>query len=122
MSKTPNLEKVEACFRAIVAAAIEGKRCPENDTQGVSSYLTTFLAREGRIRIEISGHNYRRIVILTGDHAGKATAPDPTGRKPWKILDTETRVNGKTIDAGTSGRRQPSAPRLMTSAELDRVK
>lgn len=79
---------LECCFNAIVRAATEGKRCPENGSFGVDSRFTTELARRGRIRVEISGRNYRTVIILLGEHAGKSTTPHPQGAKPWKVIDT----------------------------------
>ncbi len=73
-------------FERLEQAAVAGERCPENSRELPSSDIVA-LARAGKIRIEISGRNYRRVVLLTGKHAGKATAPDPDGFPPWKIIE-----------------------------------
>ena len=78
---------LEACYAAVERAAIEGRRCPENGTFSVDTRYMVALAHAGRIQIKISGHNYRTVTILQGEHAGKRTAPDPTGAKVWKMLD-----------------------------------
>lgn len=84
----------EACFASVLKAALEGRRCPENETEGVTSTLMAELAHTGWIRIEITSRNYRTVVILAGEHAGKQTAPDPRRTMPWKIIDKNgTRVN-----------------------------
>lgn len=121
MLRSRDPARLEACFRTLVAAAVAGRRCPENGQEGVSSDLTTALARAGRIRVEISTRNYRRIVILTGEHSGKATAADPTGGQPWKIIGKSTIINGK-LHVSKHARSQPSAPRLLTADELRSIK
>jgi hypothetical protein len=87
----------EVCFEAIAAAALRGERCPENGTLGVYSDSVTRLAQAGRIKVEISGRNYRAVTILAGPLAGKSTAPHPRGYPAWKTITTEMTVNGKTI-------------------------
>lgn len=121
MLRSRDPAQLEACFRTLVAAAVAGRRCPENGQDGVSSDLTTALARTGRIRVEISTRNYRRVVILTGEHAGKATAPNLTGGQPWKIIGKSTVINGK-LHVSKRDRPQPSAPRLLTADELRSTK
>lgn len=96
---------LERTFSALVSRACVGLRCPENGTFGVNGAAVPALARAGRIRIEISTRNFRRVVILEGPHAGKATAADPSGVKPWKILDKNgTRVRRR---GGHAPRRNP---------------
>jgi hypothetical protein len=105
----------EAFFDAIVCAAIEGRRCPNNGTFGVHTTYTSELAREGRIRVEISMHNYRTVIVLTGEHAGKTTLPPPNRIKPWKIIDnTGTWYSGRRLQVSSySTRSQPSPPQLL---------
>lgn len=118
MRRTENPACLDKVFNVIVEHAVANKRCPENDTAGVTSDVVAALARAGRIRVEISGHNYRTIVILEGEHAGKTTAPDPTRRMPWKIIGKSTVVNVKPYVGRAANRRQPSAPRVLTREEI----
>jgi hypothetical protein len=93
--------------------ALEGKRCPENDTYGIPHGYIPALARAGWIRILISGRNYRQVVLLKGPNAGKATAPNPGGMHDWKVVDsTGIRINGKHVIYASKSRPQPSMPRL----------
>lgn len=71
----------------IEQAAINGTRCPQGTV--VSSHMVRELAREGLIRIEISGKNWRRVTLLKGEHAGKSSAPDPEGRAPYRTIEGE---------------------------------
>lgn len=117
MAHSPEL--LEQTFDLFVAAAIAGERCPSNVPYGpLKSAAGLALARQGRIRIEISNKNWRTVTILTGPHAGQHTQRDPGGAKPWKIIGAETVVHGRTKDYGASGRTQPSAPRALTSVDL----
>lgn len=102
--------ELDQVFKIIEARAVDGARCPENGTFGITHGVIPALARCGRIRVEISGRNFRRVHILTGPNTGYATAADPTGAKPWKIIDdkelrTIKRVN-PTLPASI---RQPAA-------------
>lgn len=106
-------------FALLEAAAVNGARCPMNQPFGpLYSTRVTALAHAGRIRIEVYRNNWRVITILTGEHAGKATAPPPVGgaRHPTKVIDQGgTCVNGKPIGVGGNERGPkrpgPSAPR-----------
>lgn len=110
----PSRAELNATFDVLAAKAAAGERCPQDArlvTDGVKSALVVMLALAGRIRIAISGRNYRTVEILEGPHKGKTTAPDPHGRKPWKVVDTEgTRTTRLHIPVSKS-RPQPSAPR-----------
>lgn len=119
-SLTP--EELDAAFAEIEAAAAAGTRCPMNYTGALAINSVPALARAGRIRILITGHNWRQVDILTGPHAGKSTLPDPLKRKPWKVIDAGgTRVNGKMVDYGAGQRPKPSAPRTLTRTEIERT-
>lgn len=80
-------QAVERAYTAIERAAIAGARCPPNYVDGVRTDMVLALAGAGRIRVEISGYNYRTVVLLEGRHAGKSTRPGP-GRV-WKIIDRD---------------------------------
>lgn len=111
-----NLDKVSATLEG---CACRGERCPQNNTHGIAQAAVSALARAGRIRIEISGQNWRQVFILAGPHAGKATAANPLGARAWKIIGANgTRVNGRLIVPRS--RRQPSAPRALSARELKR--
>lgn len=101
----------DACFRLIEQAAIAGERCPVNKGEAggppeMSSAIVADLAREGRIRVEISSRNWRTITLLSGDHAGKQTKPDPRGGFVWKTIPAV----GVTAPKGPM-MREPSKPR-----------
>jgi hypothetical protein len=86
-SLTPDC--IERTFTAFEHAAAHGLRAPMNNTNGVRTDAATQLAFDGRIKIEIGGHNWRRVTILTGPHAGKATRADPLGGRIYKIIDAD---------------------------------
>ena len=112
---------LQQCFEAIERAACEGARCPENGTLGVHSVYTAELARAGRIRVEISGHNWRTVEILAGPHTGKRTAPNPTGSKPFLIFDRNGKHRpGQAAPLDRGSRQQPSPPRPLDPAWADR--
>jgi hypothetical protein len=73
-------------FAMVETAAVKRERCPQNHELPKGGSLPK-LAREGRIRIQISGHNWRQVVILAGPHKGTRTAPNPQGHGAWQILD-----------------------------------
>lgn len=79
-------DKLKQCFDAIVSAATAQppKRCPTREV--VRSEDVHALVRTGDLKVEVYHHNFRRITILTGTHAGKSTADDPHGRKAWKTF------------------------------------
>lgn len=105
MSGTKNPENA---FALIVRAAIEGRACPHSHGANaeISSDAITALAAAGRIRSEISGRNWRQVFILAGQHAGKATAPNPNnGHRVWRVTDgdgtrTDTSVQRRVAKAG----------------------
>lgn len=114
---------LDKAFEIVCAAAVQGERCPENGS-GVAHSVLPALAREGRIRIDISRHNYRTVTILQGPHKGKSTKPDPTGARIWKTITKDGNVvNGKPYRFERSGKQyfasapadkvyqQPSKPR-----------
>lgn len=87
-------QKIRKSFEMIEAAAVNGDRCPMGwDLPLIGA--PGILARDGKIKIEISGHNYRQVTILTGPNAGRATAPNPSGAMAWMIIGKTTLRNGK---------------------------
>lgn len=99
-------------FAAVLKAAIAGERCPMNGSFGVTSAGMTALAWAGQIRVEVFSRNYRVVTILTGEHAGKTTAPCPEpGAKPYVIVDQN----------GTSQRRRRYAPTASGNISLPRT-
>lgn len=99
-----NLDKA---FALLVDCAVKGERCPITAGPKAHPFLVpdqiTALKRGGRIKVTISGQNWRTVTILTGEHAGKTTAADP--------------LEGKNKPARATA---PSAPRFLTPAELSR--
>lgn len=78
---------IETCFRAVLDAAVAGTRCPPNTSGCISTALLDVLAHHGRIRVEISGRNWRQVTILKGPSAGRSTAPNPKGHQVWWVRD-----------------------------------
>ena len=87
-------QKVQKSFEMIEAAAVKGVRCPMNWDLPIMSSPSE-LARAGKIKIEISGRNYRQVTILVGPNAGKSTAPDPSGARIWMVIGKTTIRNGE---------------------------
>lgn len=109
----------DRAFRTLEQTAIVGERCPENGVAGLRSDFVCALAHQGRILVEISGNNWRRVTILKGDHVGKSTAPNPDGLRVWKTIDANgTLINGRPLERGRKKRPQPSAPRALSREEL----
>ena len=84
---------LERAFKVLEAAAVAGERCPctvgPNAMRAIGPGYVGALARAGRIRVEISSRNWRRVTLLTGPHAGKSTAPNPDPKaRPYQIIDT----------------------------------
>jgi hypothetical protein len=80
-------------FAMLERAAVNGCRCPVSRTDGLTSQLTSDLARAGKIRIDVYPHNYRVVTIMTGPHAGKATAPPPNKKwRPYLTIQKESPV------------------------------
>lgn len=100
----------EKTFELIVNAAAKGIRCPMNEPIGPLYHAAVMtLIQQEKIKVEISGHNYRTVTVLVGSQAGKMTAPDPAGNAVWK-------VNGQIAGGIASkrlGRPGPSAPRCI---------
>lgn len=118
-------EPIERTFAILEAAAAAGERCPlarERSVNGIDSTYVTALARAGRIFVEISSRNWRRVTILTGAHKGKSTAPNPDPHaRVYQTVGAEGRkINNKLTDPGANKRKQPSAPRLLSNKELFR--
>jgi len=86
-------QEIERAFKIIEEAAAEGERCPQDHPFGpLPKNSISYLVQLGWIRSEVSSRNFRRVVIEAGPHAGKATAPHPSGVPPWKI-------NGIRVDS-----------------------
>ena len=98
--------KLETAFAMIIEAALKNERCPKDVPLGPIP-VNAVMELIGRRWVDshVSSQNYRTIVILVGEHAGKTTLSD--GAPVWKI-------NGKRV--GVAQRvtlREPSAPRLL---------
>jgi hypothetical protein len=111
IEKLPEVDKIEATFAQIEAAALQSARCPENGMLPGGSASVVALARAGRIRIHIAQKNFRVVELLSGPNAGKRTG-GLAGAHVWKIVDsTGTRINGRYVDTGNARRVAPSRPR-----------
>lgn len=84
--------KLAHAFERVVNAAVAGVRCPINDDLQVPAGAFVEIARAGHIEIIVAGKNWRVVRILTGDHAGKSTAPCPNGAVYRVIGKTDRRV------------------------------
>ena len=96
-------QTINQTFALLERAAVEGRRCPMNASPEVKGEVAggavAALAKAGRIRIEISGQNFRQVTILIGPHKGKKTAPNPNKRRRvWKVID----ANGSRYVAATA--------------------
>lgn len=88
MLRSDNPQVVRAAFDELVAAAVAGKRCPINGDGNMSSDVMGVLARSGKVRVEISGRNYRQVFITDGPAKGYATAPNPNAsHRVWLRID-----------------------------------
>lgn len=81
-----NLRK--AVIELIEKAVRGGDRCPLNSAlpEGASGIIPA-LAREGVLRIELSGRDWRRVTMLKGELAGRSTAANPHGHCTWRVID-----------------------------------
>lgn len=106
--------RIEKTLAVIIATAIAGERCPQNDYgKGIESEALARLAKTGVLRIEYSGVNYRCVHILKGPHAGKQTAPDPNGNPVYATRDKNglKRVPSAVDNSHRTARARPSMPR-----------
>lgn len=78
---------LSAVYAILERCAIDGARCPENDTHGIPHGYLPQMARRGWIEIRVFARNYRQVVLLKGPHKGKTTASDPSGLSPWMIVN-----------------------------------
>lgn len=95
----------------LAASASPAERCPENNTEGINTDALAKLARDGFIRILISGQNWRTVHILKGPHSGKSTLADPTGGRIYKIIGA---FGTQMIRKPVPTLQTPSLPRLLT--------
>ncbi len=102
---------IAAAWARVQLAASRIERCPENNTEGITTDALAKLARDGFIRILISGHNWRTVHILKGPQAGKSTLADPKGGRVYKIIGA---FGTQMIRAPAPLSTGPSAPRLLT--------
>lgn len=93
-------------YSMIRSAALLGERCPVNDVLPGGSNTVGALCRAGLIMVEVSGHNWRRVTLLTGPDSGLTTAADPRGAHIYKTIGVETRITRRQTVIG-----KPSNPR-----------
>lgn len=119
MNKPPSDKSLELTLIRIADAALQGARCPTNDQLPAGALRA--LARRGDVLVEVYIHNFRRVTILSGAHAGQKTASPPLhgGRHPYPYLTVSaegTRRNGRLLDSGAHSRQGPSKPRDIGAA------
>lgn len=101
-------QALDRAFAILEQAAVNGERCPvtsgPNAASGIKSKHISELAKAGRIFVEVSSRNWRRVTILTGPNAGKSTAPNPDRHaRVYQTVGKEgTRVNGHFVDHGAA--------------------
>lgn len=84
--------RIERAYNLILDAVLKGERCPMTAPFGpLEANAIPKLIALGLIRSEVSLKNFRRVVLLTGEHKGKGTALPPGGAMPW-------RINGVHVD------------------------
>lgn len=81
---------MNTAFAVLERCAAAGERCPINETQNINSTVVSALARVGRIKVEVSGRNWRTVTILKGPHAGKTTKPDPNSGHVYQTIGITT--------------------------------
>lgn len=109
-------QAIERSFALIEEAALKGERAPQGHPHGpLGNGTVTALYRTGRIRGAIYQNNWRVLTILTGPNAGKSTASPPTSGRPHLIIDRNS------VSTPSAGIGKPSAPRMMTSAEIRKI-
>lgn len=111
----PRQETMDAVYKLVEAAAINGDRAPQMApfgplTAGMNAALL-YMARAGRLRVEIFIHNWRVITLCDGPYKGAHTA-----RSPYKGSGTPHKVIQKG-DRTWANRSKPSAPRLLMPSE-----
>jgi len=107
---THSRQSLEDTFNLIVETALHKWRCPDNGR--INSSQLTALARQGRLRIDISGRSYRTVYILSGPHTGLSTAPDPDSGRVFKSIGTVSTSTARRQQYPKQPRQQPSLPRL----------
>lgn len=105
--------RAEEVFTILESAAINGRRCPLNEEISGGRPLQ-ILTRSRRIRILISGQNWRQVEILAGPHAGAKTLAEPRGLAAHWIVDE---TGKRRIDRP----RNSESPRAATYAREPRL-
>lgn len=118
---TARQQALDSAFALIEQAAIDGERCPKSRPHGpLGTNDSTALCRQGRIKIEVFGHNWRIATILVGPHAGKATQRPPNQwahEAPYIVVGKETtriaaqKRTNLTNDHIPARRQGPSKPK-----------
>lgn len=106
-------------FSILETAAYRGERCPLNGTTPwITADITTALARAGRIKVEVSGRNWRVVTILKGPNAGKRTMPDPLNGHVYLTIGVTTEWTPRhmsQISRNDQRRREAAAQRRRAS-------
>ena len=102
-------DRIEQTLAIIIATALANERCPQNAYgKGIESAALNRLAKTGWLRVEYSSNNFRCVHILKGPHAGKHTAPDPSGNSVYLVLDRDGPKRLPVVDnSHRTARRRP---------------
>ncbi len=92
-------------FSLLEAAAAEGRRCPTNSdlAAALSSFglptapssvpkIMARLIRDGCIIVRIYGHNWRDVIVQSGQYVNRATMAPPSGWQPYIVIDAAERT------------------------------
>lgn len=117
----PSATMMDATFARLERIAIAGERCPMRDELTTAEAASIgLLARAGRIFVEIYNKNWRVVTLLTGQHKGKCTLACPTGGSPYLTVGVVTKRGGRIV-VGNEKRSEPSAPRALSRAEVEKL-
>src|SRR5437868_14199791 len=100
----------DRAFEILERCAEKNERCPVTSGPDAHKELKSAdvgrLAKAGKIFVEISSKNWRRVTILSGPQTGKSTAANPyKGSRVYQTIGAEgTKVNGRFVDHGASSR------------------
>lgn len=107
-------KSLDRAFAVLERIAVAGERCPKTSGPNASDEITSGqvcqLAYAGRIKIEISGQNFRKVTILVGEHQGKTTLSDPSGAYVYKIVDSQGSLTNGQLYKPASASREAAKP------------
>lgn len=119
----PKPATLDAVFALLVECAVAKKRCPQNATisdhvaglgltHGSSTVLTTPLAEQGRIYVEVYTHNWRVVEIRQGPHTGARTEECPHKNNGPYLVFPSQKATLRRLKVGRSRGRHCGAAAL----------